>query len=503
MYKTRAGKSRAKNKRSVCFATANRPLDKRRARLYLQWSHRADCHAPRSKVNMIKNTPALSPKLLAGYTAMVKENNLVEPSLFEEYSVKRGLRNPDGSGVLVGLTRIGCVHGYTFSENEKIAVPGELIYRGINVKDIVAGCEAEKRMGYEETAYLVLFGKLPNRAELAQWQEVLDAHRRLPAGLKDAILRNPGDDLMNSVTRAILGAYVHDPTPDDVSVANVLRQSIALVAQMPVMAAYAYKAKHHRGRKPLLLPAARKGKSTAETFLTLCRDSGKCTPLEATLLDLCLILHAEHGGGNNSAFTARVVTSSHSDTYSSAAAAMLSLKGPRHGGANRSVMTQMEEIKTKVKRWNREADVADYIRKILAKKAGDGTGLIYGLGHAVYTISDPRTDMLREKARELAAAAGREDELALYEMVERLGPQLFNENRAKPRKLCVNVDFYSGFVYDMLGISPDLYTPIFAVSRMVSWCAHRMEELVNSGPIVRPAYKAINKNAPFTPLDQR
>ena len=450
-----------------------------------------------------KTPTAPTPKRLAEYAALVEKNNLVDPSLYEEYNVKRGLRNADGSGVLVGLTRVGCVHGYVFSESEKIAVPGELLYRGINVKDIVAGCVAGNRMGYEECAYLILFGKLPNARQLAQWQEVLDANRRIPAGLKDAILRNPGDDLMNSVTRAILGAYTHDPNPDDVSIPNVLRQSVTLVAQLPVMAAYAHQAKHGRGKKPPVLRAARRGQSTAGVFLSLCRPDGKHTALEARLLDLCLILHAEHGGGNNSAFTTRVVTSSYSDTYSAIAAAMLSLKGPRHGGANASVMRQMDEIMTRVKRWDREADVANHLRKILAKKAGDGTGLIYGLGHAVYTISDPRTAMLREQARVLAKAAGREDELALYETVERLGPQIFNERRAKPRQLCVNVDFYSGFVYDMLGISPDLYTPLFAISRIVGWCAHRLEELVNRGPIVRPAFKAINKNAPFTPLNER
>jgi len=448
-----------------------------------------------------KNT--LDPKLLSKYTAMCKATTAIDPALYETYNVKRGLRNPDGSGVLVGLTRIGCVHGYMISENEKVAVPGELIYRGINVKDIAAGCQAEGRMGYEECCYLVLFGTLPDKKQLAQWCDVLDAHRHLPEGLKKTILATPGDDLMNSITRAILGAYVYDSNPDDVSVPNVLRQCIALVAQIPVMAAYAYKAKHHSGKTAPSVRLPRKGHSTAEIFLSLCRADGKFTALEAGLLDLCLILHAEHGGGNNSAFTTRVVTSSHSDTYSSIAAAMLSLKGPRHGGANASVMRQMNEIKAKVKDWTNEGKVADYLRKILAKKAGDGTGLLYGLGHAVYTISDPRTGMLREQARALAKKNNREDELALYEMVERLGPTVFNEKRAKPRGLCVNVDFYSGFVYDMLGISSDLYTPIFAISRMVGWCAHRVEELLNGGPIVRPAFKALNENAPFTPLNQR
>ncbi len=461
------------------------------------------CKHAAQKAIMNKKSHLPESGLPAEYVGMLTTNNDVPDALYEEFSVKRGLRNADGTGVLVGLTRIGCVHGYMVSESEKVAVPGQLIYRGINVKDIVIGCHNEGRMGYEECAYLLLFGKLPDRKQLTTWCDVLDEHRRIPPSLKDAILRAPGKDIMNGITRAILNAYVHDANPDDISIPNVLRQSIALIAQMPALAAYVYKAKHHRGKEPLAVRSPRKGKSTAETFLMLCREDGQYTKLEADLLDLCLILHAEHGGGNNSAFTTRVVTSAYTDTYSAIAAAMLSLKGPRHGGANMSVMRQMAEIKDKVRHWNRENEVGDYLRKILKKKAGDGTGLIYGLGHAVYTISDPRTDMLREKARELAKVNHREAEMALYEMIERLGPQIFNESRAKPRKLCVNVDFYSGFVYDMLGISEDLYTPIFAVSRIVGWCAHRIEELVNGGPIVRPAFKAINDDVPFVPLSQR
>jgi citrate synthase len=442
---------------------------------------------------------------LKGYADRVRANGVIDPALYEKYNVKRGLRNADGTGVLVGLTCIGNVHGYIISESEKVSVPGQLFYRGINVNDLVKGCQAEGRFAFEECAYLLLFGELPVAAELTRWQELLDAHRRLPDGFKEgAIIRAPGKDIMNSIARAVLTAYLYDPQPDNLSLANQLRQSIELVARFPVIAAYAYQAKaHYHLGHSLMLRHPEPGRSTAENFLLLTRESGQYTRLEAELLDLCLVLHAEHGGGNNSAFTTHVVTSAFTDSYSAVAAATLSLKGPRHGGANLRVMQQMDEIKTNVRHWDNEGEVGDYLLRILQKRAGDGTGLLYGLGHAVYTLSDPRTDTLRAKARDLARAKGREDELHLYEMIERIGPALFNKGRAKPRDLCANVDFYSGFVYDMLGIPTDLFTPIFAISRVVGWCAHRVEEIVNGGPIIRPAYKAVGAVRPFTPLNAR
>ena len=449
--------------------------------------------------------PTIDDALLKGYADKIRATGKIDPSLYEKYNVKRGLRNADGTGVLVGLTCIGSVHGYMISESEKVAVPGQLFYRGINVNDLVKGFQAEGRFGFEECAYLLLFGELPSAAELTVWNDLLDSYRRLPDGFKEgAIIRSPGKDIMNSIARAVLMAYTYDPEPDRLDIETTLRQSIELIAQFPTIAAYADQAKaHYHVGQSLMMRYPEKGKSTAENFLMLIREDGMYTQLEAELLDLCLVLHAEHGGGNNSAFTTHVVTSSFTDSYAAIAASTLSLKGPRHGGANLRVMSQMREIKENVEHWDNEGEVADYLVKILGKAAGDGTGLIYGLGHAVYTLSDPRTDMLREKARALAKAKGRDEEMALYEMIEHIGPGLFNRNRAKPRDLCANVDFYSGFVYEMLNIPIDLYTPIFAISRVVGWCAHRIEELLNGGPIIRPAYKAIFEQRPYRPMDER
>jgi citrate synthase len=443
--------------------------------------------------------------IIQEYAEKVRATGTIDPQLYVDYNVKRGLRNADGTGVLVGLTRVGEVHGYIISENEKVPVAGRLIYRGINVEQLVASCEAEGRPGFEESAYLLLFGELPTAAELAQWGRVLDAARRLPDGFKEAaIIRAPGKDIMNSLARAVLTSHIYDDKPDDLSLANVLRQCINLIARYPVMAAYAYQVKaHYHLGKSLFLRHPEDGKSTAESFLMMIREDAQYTRLEAELLDLSLILHADHGGGNNSAFTTHVVASAFTDTYGVLAAATLSLKGPRHGGANRRVMDQMAEIKANIRKWDDAGEVADYLRKILDKQAGDGTGLLYGLGHAVYTISDPRTDLLREKARLLAAQKGREDEFALYELIDRIGPDVFNSGRTKKKVLCTNVDFYSGFVYDMMGIPDDLFTPIFAISRVVGWCAHRLEELVNGGPIVRPAFKSVSQNREYVPMSAR
>jgi citrate synthase len=448
---------------------------------------------------------AFDETLLKSYADRIRATGKIDPSLYEKFNVKRGLRNADGTGVLVGLTCIGSVHGYMISESEKVSVPGQLFYRGINVNELVQGFQKERRFGFEETIFLLLFGELPSPAELTVWNDLLDSYRRLPDGFKEsAIIRSPGKDLMNSIARAVLMAYTYDPEPDRLDIEATLRQSIELIARFPVMAAYAYQAKaHYHMGQSLMMRYPEKGRSTAENFLMLMREDGMYTQLEAELLDLCLVLHAEHGGGNNSAFTTHVVTSSFTDTYAAIAASVLSLKGPRHGGANLRVMEQMREIKECVENWDSEDEVAAYLTKILNKEAGDGTGLIYGLGHAVYTLSDPRTDMLRDKARDLAKAKGRDEELRLYEMIERIGPGIFNKNRTKSRDLCANVDFYSGFVYDMLNIPVDLYTPIFAIARVVGWCAHRMEELLNGGPIIRPAYKAIIEQRSYRPLEER
>ncbi len=456
---------------------------------------------------MISNTEntAIELELVKSYADKIRAKGRIDRQLFEKFNVKRGLRNADGTGVLVGLTTIGNVHGYVISESEKVACPGALYYRGIDVADLVKGFQSENRFGFEECAYLLLFGELPDRDQLKNWEDLLTERRALPDGFKEnAIIRAPGRDIMNSIARAVLTAYTYDPEPDRIDLEATFCQSIDLIARFPVYAAYAYQAKaHYHMNQSLMLRNPEAGLSTAENFLMLMREDGMYSKLEAELLDLCLVLHAEHGGGNNSAFTTHVVTSSCTDTYGAIAAATISLKGPRHGGANLRVMEQMREIKENVDHWDNEGEVADYLLKILDKQAGDGTGLIYGLGHAVYTLSDPRTDMLRSKARLLAKSKGREEELKLYETIERIGPEIFNRDRDKKRDLCANVDFYSGFVYDMLNIPVDLYTPLFAVARVVGWCAHRIEELINSGPIMRPAYKSITQERSYISLDQR
>ncbi len=437
----------------------------------------------------------------------IRKVDFIDPALYRKYNVKRGLRNEDGTGVLVGLTTIGNVHGYVVSEGEKQAVPGELYYRGINVKDIVRADKREHRFGYEETAYLLLFGELPTMRQLIGWKNMLGAYRKLSDGFKEnAIMRNPSKDLMNAMARAVLFAYAFDPEgdPDDISIEKCLEQSIDLIGTLPTIAAYAFQAKqHYHNGASLFLRNPDPKKSTAENILSMIRADGKYTKLEAETLDLALILHAEHGGGNNSSFTTHVVTSSFTDIYSSIAASILSLKGSRHGGANLRVMRQMEEIKRNVKDWTHQQSVVKYLEKIADKKAGDHTGLIYGLGHAVYTISDPRAQMLKSKAEHLAKEKGRMDDMRLFECVEALGPAIIKARHPRAEDVCANVDLYSGLVYDMLGIPKDLYTPLFAVARCVSWCAHRMEELINHGPIIRPAYKPLFHPKKYVSLKDR
>ena len=440
----------------------------------------------------------------------VRNADYIDPALYRKYGVKRGLRNDDGMGVLVGLTTIGNVHGYVVSEGEKIAIPGELYYRGINVKDLVAADRKEHRYGYEECAYLLMFGELPTARELVDWKAKLGMYRKLSDGFKEnAILRHPSADIMNAIARAVLFAMAFEEVPEqdainDLSIETCLERSIALISVMPTIAAYAYQAKvHYHMGGSLMIRNPDPKKSTAENFLSLIREDGRYTRLEAETLDLALILHAEHGGGNNSSFVTHVVTSAHTDIYSSIAASVLSLKGSRHGGANLRVMKQMDEIKANLKDWSNPKAVEAYLRKIAEKKAGDGTGLIYGLGHAVYTVSDPRAKLLKRKAKELARAKNRLDEMRLYEMVEEFGPHIIKELLPREEDVCANVDLYSGFVYDMLGIPRDLYTPLFAVGRCVSWCAHRMEELINNGPILRPAYKPLFHPKTYIPLTER
>ena len=446
-------------------------------------------------------------KWLKAHADEIRKVDWIDPALYQKYNVKRGLRNGDGTGVLVGLTTIGNVHGYVVSEGEKQAIPGELYYRGINVRDIVRADKREHRFGYEETAYLLLFGRLPNMRQLIEWKNMLGAYRKLSDGFKEnAIMHNPSKDLMNAIARAVLFAYAFDPEgdPDNLSIEKCLEQSIDLIGSIPTIAAYAFQAKaHYHHGTSLFLRNPDPRKSTAENFLSMIREDGRYTRLEAETLDLALILHAEHGGGNNSSFTTHVVTSSFTDIYSSVAASVLSLKGSRHGGANLRVMSQMEEIKANVKNWTSSDQVARYLERIADRKAGDRTGLIYGLGHAVYTISDPRAEMLKQKAESLAKEKGRMDDMKLFETVEAVGPAIVKARHPRAEDICANVDLYSGLVYDMLGIPKDLYTPLFAVARCVSWCAHRMEELINQGPIIRPAYKPLFHPKKYVPLKDR
>ena len=446
-------------------------------------------------------------KWLKARAEEIRAIDRIDPALYQKYNVKRGLRNSDGTGVLVGLTTIGNVHGYVVSEGEKQPIEGELYYRGINVEDIVQADKREHRFGYEETAYLLLFGRLPNSRQLVEWKNMLGAYRKLSDGFKEnAIMHNPSKDLMNAIARAVLFAYAFDPEgdPDNLSIEKCLEQSIDLIGSIPTIAAYAFQAKaHYHNGASLFLRNPDPRKSTAENILAMIREDGRYTRLEAEMLDLALILHAEHGGGINSSFTTHVVTSSFIDIYYSVAASVLSLKGSRHGGANLRVMSQMEEIMANVKDWTSESNVKRYLEKIADRKAGDRTGLIYGLGHAVYTLSDPRAQMLKHKAEQLAKEKGRMDEMHLFETVEAIGPDIVRERHPRAEDVCANVDLYSGLVYDMLGIPKDLYTPLFAVARCVSWCAHRMEELINQGPIIRPAYKPLFHPKKYVPLKDR
>ena len=443
--------------------------------------------------------------LLEELTRQAEKQNRIPLDLFQKYSVKRGLRNEDGSGVLVGLTEIGDVHGYIIDEGDIIPDEGRLIYRGINIMDLVAGLRKESRPGFEEASYLLLFGHLPSRRQLEQFTALLGESRALPNSFtEDMILKAPSHDVMNKLARSVLVMYSYDPDPDDVGLKNVLRQSIELIARMPTMAAYGYQAKrHYFDGQSLFIHNPRKDLNTAENLLHLMRPDSRYTRLEADTLDLALVLHAEHGGGNNSTFTVRVVSSSATDTYSAIAAGIGSLKGPLHGGANLKVQEMMENIKTNVKDWKDEEEVHAYLTKILRKEAFDRAGLIYGVGHAVYTLSDPRAVLLQQKAAELAVEKGLETEFGLYRIVARQAPEVFKKEKNSNKVVAANVDFYSGFVYQMLNIPTEMYTPIFCIARTAGWAAHRIEELVSGARIIRPAYRDVLKNRLYLPLAER
>jgi len=438
-------------------------------------------------------------------TALAKRNNKIRSENYARYDVKKGLRNSNGTGVLVGLTEIGEVHGYIIDEGEKIPVEGRLNYRGINVNDLVSGFQNEERHGFEEVCYLLLFGELPNAEQLEKFSDIVGQYRILPEGfLRDMILKAPSKDIMNKLARSILASYSYDPNPDDTRMKNVLRQSIELIGRFPTMTAYGYQAMaHYHKNESMFIHKPNPKLGTAENFLLMIRQDGKYSKTEADTLDLSLVLHAEHGGGNNSAFTTRVVSSSGTDTYSAIAAAVGSLKGPRHGGANIKVMQMMTNIKENISDWRDLNEIEWYLEKILAREAFDKSGLIYGLGHAIYTRSDPRAELLKQKAFELAKEKSKVGEYNLYLAIEELAPKVFSRVRKLNKNLCINVDFYSGFVYSMLNIPLELCTPLFAVARVPGWCSHRIEEMVTVKTIMRPAYKSVVNQKDYVPLHDR
>ena len=435
-----------------------------------------------------------------------QKHNYIDPSHYEHIDVKRGLRNADGTGVMAGITQIGNVQGYFIQDGERVPMDGRLIYRGINVEDLIQGFTSEGRFGFEETAYLLLFGALPTRRQLDGFNAVLSQLRPLPDNFtEDMILKVPGRDIMNRLGRCILALYCYDDAPEDHSLENELRQALQLVARCPMIVAHSYAAKrHYFDNDSLYLHRPQEGLSFAENFLYAIRHDNRFTEQEAKVLDLCMVLHAEHGGGNNSAFACRVLSSSGTDIYAAVSAAVGSLKGPRHGGANKKVMEMFHYIQAGVPDWTDDDLVRDFLRRLLLREEGDHSGLIYGMGHAIYTLSDPRAKLLKQFARGLAEEKGMLDQFQLLESVERLTPEVIAQVRGERRPLCANVDLYSGLVYKMLDIPEELYTPLFAMARMVGWCAHRLEEVYNPGnKIIRPAYKAVAPMQPFVPLDQR
>ena len=422
------------------------------------------------------------------------KNGNIDPSLYQKYDVKRGLRDINGQGVLAGLTEISEIVSYKDVDGEKVPCDGELYYRGYNVNDIVAGFAGNRRFGFEEVTYLLLFGELPTDKQLDKFKALLADYRKLPTTfVRDIIMKSPSEDVMNGLARGVLTLYSYDDCPNDLSVPNVLRQSLELIALFPLIAVYSYQAKHYYidgGSFFIHQPVTEY--STAENILHMLRPDSSFTTLEASLLDLALVLHAEHGGGNNSSFTTHVVTSSGTDTYSAITAALSSLKGPKHGGANIKVSLMFEDMKRSISDWKDEDAVRDYLTKLLHKEAFDKAGLIYGMGHAVYSISDPRAKLFRSAVKKLSVEKHRQDEFELYSAIERIAPEVIAKERKIYKGVSANIDFYSGFAYNMLNLPPELYTPIFAISRISGWSAHRIEEIVNAGKIIRPAYKSVS-----------
>ncbi len=429
----------------------------------------------------------------------------IDASQYQHHAIKRGLRNEDGTGVMAGVTRIGSVQGYYLQDNGRVPIPGKLYYRGIDVEDIISAHTADGSFGYEEVSYLLLMGKLPNKLQFEQFNTILAKARTLPPNFtEDMILKAPSRNVMNKLARSVLALYSYDDNPDDVSIENIVRQSIELIGRFPIIIANAYAVKrHHYDGKSLYLHVPKEELSLSENFLRMVRKDKRYTPEEAHLLDLMLILHAEHGGGNNSAFTCRVLSSTGTDTYSAISGAVSSLKGPLHGGANAKVMEQFRSISENVKDYKDDDEVRTYLSKVMDGEAGDGAGKIYGLGHAVYTLSDPRAVILKRFASDMAETKGFSEQFELMETIERVGIPIIMERKHLAAPICANVDMYSGLVYSMLGIPEDLYTPLFAASRISGWCAHRIEEVMSCHKIIRPAYRAAFEPQAYVPMEKR
>ena len=453
----------------------------------------------RNEQTLFEVTPEIS-----RFAELCEKNNAIDKDLYTKYEVKRGLRDLNGKGVLAGLTNISDVCAKKIVNGEEVPCAGRLYYRGYNIKDLVQGFLKDKHYGFEEISYLLLFGELPNQAELQTFHDTLVERRTLPPTfVRDVIMKAPSRDMMNSLSRSILSLYTYDPHADDTSIPNVLRQCLNLISQFPMLMVYGYHAYNYRMGEDLFIYAPSPELSTAENILMMLRENKKYTKLEAKILDMALVLHMDHGGGNNSTFTTHVVTSSGTDTYSTVAASVASLKGPKHGGANLKVKRMFDDIKEHISDWEDEDALRKYLQKILDKQAFDNAGLIYGIGHAVYTLSDPREVILKEYAKRLSEEKGFVKEFELYDRVERIAKELVSKSRHTLKPICANVDFYSGFVYTMLGIPEQMFTPIFAISRIAGWSAHRLEELVNKGKIIRPAYKYVGHHEEYVDLNDR
>ncbi len=446
----------------------------------------------------------ISPELSRLSEKCIK-NDKIDPALYTKYEVKRGLRDISGKGVLAGLTEIGEVRAYIIEDADMIPCEGKLFYRGLDIETVVDGFIKEKRFGFEEVSYLLLFGDLPTKEELAEFKAMLAQYSTLPTSfVRDIILKAPSSDMMNTLARSTLTLYAYDPLADDTTIPNVLRQCLQLISLFPMLSVYGYQAyRHYVCDQSLFIHSPKPEYSVAENILHMLRQDSKFTELEANILDVALVLHMEHGGGNNSTFTTHVVSSSGTDTYSAVAASLGSLKGPKHGGANIKVVQMFEDMKKNIADWTDEKQVAEYLRNLLNKKAFDNAGLIYGMGHAVYSLSDPRANIFKGFVERLSKEKGLDKEFELYSLVEKMAPEIIAEERKMYKGVSANVDFYSGFVYDMLGLPSELYTPIFAIARIVGWSAHRIEELISAGKIIRPAYKSVMQHRDYVPIDER